>query len=236
VATALNISQDQVLNYALEVYESTAYQSTADINQLGTLWVAYVPTAQVSNLADQIKDKNSAFYNDLPDPYSQLSALVDPSFAVTSVPGPTNADGNSSSSQAASSASSTDKTREDVIIGVVTSLGALTILVLAFLIVRSVKQRRELAHHRLSDHTSAVGSQDQIVGARPDGQDFDQDSVGGQRRRSFYYAADSLRGYSDMASAAAEVTVSPDGAVRERRTIMPSMIGTPVLRDNTGGW
>ncbi|KAH9947458.1 hypothetical protein B0H21DRAFT_821903 [Amylocystis lapponica] len=238
VSTALNISQEHVLTFALQLYEPSSYQGVADASQLGTVWLAYIPNEQVSNLADQIKDVNSAFYTALGQPYKSLAGLIDPSFAVDSVQAPSNSDGGSSSSnsQSASSSGSSNKTREDVIIGVVTSLGALTLIVLVFLVLRSVKQRRELAHRRLSDPNAGANAQNVYVGARPDGQDFDQDSIGGQRRRSFYYAADSLRGFSDTATSAAGTTVSPDAGMRERRTVMPGMIGTPVLRDNTGGW
>ena len=68
------------------------------------------------------------------------------------------------------------------------------------------------------------------VGARPENQDFDRDSLGGQRRRSFYYAEDSLRG--------AETAGPSDAMMRERRpqVVNPQMIGAPVLRDNTMNW
>ena len=35
-----------------------------------------------------------------------------------------------------------------------------------------------------------------MAGVPEPGHEFDRDSVGGQRRRSFYYAEDSLRGYA----------------------------------------
>lgn len=100
---------------------------------------------------------------------------------------------------------------------------------LAFLVVRALKQRRDLAHRRLSD---APQGGDMYVGARPENQDFDRDSVGGQRRRSFYYAEDSLR---DGIPVGAGENVSEAG-MRERRPVNANMIGTPVLRDNTMNW
>jgi hypothetical protein len=172
--------------------------------------------------------KSSAFYTALGSPYDQLAAHVVPTYSVVAVdpdegnsPAPSN-DGATGGSQGASSSSS--KTREDAIIGVVSSLGAITLIVLAFLAVRAVKQRRALAHHRLSDQQAV----NDFVGARPENQDFDRDSVGGARRRSFYYAEDSLRGY--------EAAVASENMMRERRPVNAQMIGAPVLRDNTMNW
>ncbi|KAL6300111.1 hypothetical protein BKA93DRAFT_829390 [Sparassis latifolia] len=233
VYSALAIPSDQVMNYALQAYEPTSYEGPADVNQLGTIWLAYIPTNQVSTLAQQIKVSTSPFYTAAGEPYIELAAQVNPSFELDSVPSPNSGTGGSSASNstASTSNSSGSNSRKDAIIGVVSSLGAIALLVLAFLIVRAVKQRRELAHRRLSD---PVDTTNDFIGARPEGQEFDRDSLGGQRRRSFYYAADSLRGFADVAAAAAG-TASQDG-MRERRTVMPGMISAPVLRDNTMSW
>lgn len=229
-ASAMNISESQVMNDALVVYVPTSYTGPEDQDQLGTIWQGYIPTDNVSTLATLIKEKDSSFYTAAGQPFVQLAAQVNPSFELDSVPGSSGSSGSSSPGSAAtsSSSSSTNNAREDAIIGVVSSLGAIALIVLAYFVVRAIKQRRELAHHRLSD--PGVGSQ--FVGARPDGQEFDRDSLGGQRRRSFYYAADSLRGFADAADAATQV----GEAMRERRAVAPEMISAPVLRDNTMSW
>lgn len=224
----------QVATYALEMYVPASYTGTTDVGKLSTLFLAYIPSDQVDTLAQQIRAEQSQFYTRLAPPYSTLAHHVVASFPVdaasaSGAPGSSPVDSsNGNSSADTESTSSSSKTREDAIIGVVSSLGAITLLVLAFLVVRAVKQRRELAHRRLSDQSAA----DQYVGARPENQDFDRDSVGGARRRSFYYAEDSLRGF-EGARPAGDADVS---AMRERRPVNANMISTPVLRDNTMAW
>jgi len=106
-------------------------------------------------------------------------------------------------------------------------------LVLAFLVYRSIKRKREMAHRRLSD--PAAGGE--IVGARPEGREFDQDSVGGARRRSFYYAEDSLRGFQG----AGQEDVQYDSranvpGMSQRRNIVPAAISAPILRESSMNW
>jgi hypothetical protein len=68
------------------------------------------------------------------------------------------------------------KSRQDAHFGVVSAFGAIAAFVLVFLLYR-MKRRRELAHRRLNDpHTG------DRMGYRPEGQELDRYSVGGQRR------------------------------------------------------
>ncbi|KZT67093.1 hypothetical protein DAEQUDRAFT_673955 [Daedalea quercina L-15889] len=238
---ALNVSESQVQQYALQPWEPETYTGPEDEDELLTVWLAYIPSDQVNNLAEQIKVPTSSFYTALVSPYSTLAEQVDPSFQVDSVSvsgtggsssGSGSNTGSSSSNAASSSGSSASETRKNAIIGVVTSLGAVALIALAFLSIRAIKKRRELAHQRLAEPA------DMYDGSRPDGQEFDRDSVGGQRRRSFYFAADSLRGFSEVANSAAafDQRVSPDSGMRERRGVMPGAISTPILRENTMNW
>ena len=207
------------------------YTGPQDKNLLQTMYLGWIPTTSVDTLAQQLKVTSSAFYTALNPPQSDLAQHIVSSFPVENAPGTTgdNSGSGSSGSGSSASGSSSSKTREDAIIGVVTSLGAITLLILAFLVYRAIMQRRELAHRRLSDP-----HQTEFIGAPPDDHEFDRDSVGGQRRRSFYYAADSLRGFADhnaaASGAAAEDPFNP--TMRERRPV----IGTPILRDNTMNW
>ena len=210
------------------MYIPSDYTGPSDVNLLQTEFLAWIPKDAVDTLAQQLKVTSSAFYTALGAPYSDLASHVVSSFPVETTSGSDGSGtGNTGSSSVGTSASS--KTRENAIIGVVTSLGAITLLILAFLVYRAIKQRRELAHRRLSDP-----HQNDFIGAPPDNHEFDRDSVGGQRRRSFYYAADSLRGFAEhsapVPSAAAEDPFNP--GMRERRPV----IGTPILRDNTMNW
>ena len=214
--------------YELRVNVPDDYTSVSDMNLLQTMYLAYIPSDDVEPLAQQLKVASSQFYTALPTPYSELSAHVVSSFPVTSVPDTSSSSSGSSGSSGSSSGSSSSKTREDAIIGVVSSLGAITLLILAFLVARAVKQRRALAHRRLSDPREA-----EFVGAPPADHEFDRDSVGGQRRRSFYYAADSLRSMGEHSPSADDPFNPQAGAgMRERRPV----IGTPILRDNTMNW
>ncbi|TFK52699.1 hypothetical protein OE88DRAFT_1438612 [Heliocybe sulcata] len=222
------------MTYALQVYVPETYKTPADVAQLGTMWLGYVPSDMVDNLAQQIKAKQSAFYTGTSGLPAELAAHVDSSFAVTTYQNP---DGSSSGSGSSSSnantssspSSSSSKVRENAIIGIVSALGGVTLLVLSYLVYRSVKQRQELAHRRLSDPDPA--------GVPPPEHEFDRDSMGGQRRRSFYYAEDSLRGFGGQRQQEEmyDHRASPEG-MRERRPVMPGAISAPILRDNTMNW
>lgn len=220
---ALSLPPDQVKTYQLRVHVPDDYKSTDDMNLLETMWLGWVPSDSVDLLAQQLKVTSSAFYTALSSPYSDLAKHIVSSFPVRSVATDNTGTNGGSSEAESSGATGSSKTREDAIIGVVSSLGAITLLILAFLVFRAVKQRRELAHRRLSDP-----HEHDFIGAPPADHEFDRDSVGGQRRRSFYYAADSLRGAESH-----EVTEDPfNPGMRERRPV----IGTPILRDNTMNW
>ncbi|KAG0704771.1 hypothetical protein DFH29DRAFT_981268 [Suillus ampliporus] len=223
IATALGIDASQVLNYQLMAYEPSTYTGPQDIAQLGTIWEGYIPSDQVSTLASLISNKKSSFYTgqdgNIP---TALAECVDPTLDLSSISGPT-AGGSSSSS-------SSSQVRQDAIIGVVTSLGAIALIILAIVAYRYYKRRKEIAHHRLSDPDGGA------AGVRPEGQDFDRDSIGGQRRRSFYYAEDSLRGYQGVRrdDEAHDRRVTP--VMRERRILNPGTISAPILRESSMNW
>jgi hypothetical protein len=211
----------------------STYETPADQSVLGTMWLGYIPSDLVDTLAAEIKAKQSAFYTGVPDTVAQaLAAHVNTGFSITSVADPNLSPGSSSSSPGpgtVGSTSSDGKARQDAIIGVVSALGAIAVLVLVFLVYRSMKRRKELAHRRLSDPP------DDVVGTRPEGREFDQDSVGGARRRSFYYAEDSLRGYAGEGNE----DVGPPPAnpqITQRRNVVPAAISAPILRESSMNW
>ncbi|EIW81240.1 hypothetical protein CONPUDRAFT_56067, partial [Coniophora puteana RWD-64-598 SS2] len=180
----------------------------------------YLPQDQVSTLASLISDEHSEFYTAQSGIAFELAACVDPALAITSISGPK---GSNSSSDSNSS-----RVRRDAIIGVCSSLGGIALIVLAYIAYRAVKRRRELAHRRLSDPGD-------LAGARPDGQAFDQDSIGGQRRRSFYYAEDNIRGQQGV-RADEEQYDQYSQAMRERRNITPGAISAPILQQSSMNW
>jgi hypothetical protein len=225
---------EQVNTFALQVHVPASYQGPQDTPLLGTVFLGYIPADQVDTLAAMIKAKNSAFYTGTSGVPEQLAARVDSGFAINSITDPNvpNKDGAGGSSAKSSNQA---RIRQDAIIGVVSALGSITIVILAFLVYRSYSRRKELAHRRLSD--PPVEHDGALVGHRPSGQDFDQDSVGGQRRRSFYYAEDSLRGFraQEEEPATFDHRTSPT-SMRERRPVVPAAISAPILRDNTMNW
>ena len=218
---------DQVKSYALQVWVPNSYKGPSDISQLGTTWLGYIPTPLVETLAAQIKVKTSLFYTGKSSPYSDLASHVDPAFDIMTVTATTGIPGSGGSNNDTSGGTSDDsRTRENAIIGVVSALGGVTLIVLGYLIYRAVQKRRELAHRRLSDPPA-----NPFVGEAPPNRNFDQDSIGGQRRRSFYFAEDSLRGFSDYSGDGARL--SPEQTSGLSRRPIAGNIGPPVMRENS---
>lgn len=212
----------------MQVYVPTTYTSPSDASLLGCTWIGWIPTDVVDTLAAQIKTKTSPFYSNVPNGVAKdLASRVVSGYNILSVPNPTSSNGGTSGDSGGSGGlGDNGKSRRDAIIGVVSALGAIALLVLVFLVCRSIKRRRAYAHRRLSDSPD-------VLGVRPEGRQFDQDSVGGARRRSFYYAEDSLRGY--------EQTNVHDGSqsqmMSQRRPMVePGVISGPMLTGSTMNW
>jgi hypothetical protein len=185
-----------------------------------------------------MKASSSDFYK-VPGIAGQLAARVDAGFPINAIPDPrtSNPGSNGTKGGAAngSGSSAASRTRQDAIIGVVSALGGIAICVLVFLVYRSFKRRQELAHRRMSDPPQGY------VGERPD-RDFDQDSVGGQRRRSFYFAEDSLsyaaqQEQAQMRQMEAENPFSdPNSARVVQRRVAPTAISAPILQQSSMNW
>jgi hypothetical protein len=176
-----------------------------------------------------MRAKQSPFYTAGEGIPQQLAAHVDPSYAITTDPITDPPPGTSGESTSANS-SGGNSARLDAIIGVCSALGGIALCILVWMVVRNIKRNRLMAHRRLSDPP---------VGATPaPGQDFDRDSVGGQRRRSFYYAEDSLRGFGEppMEETYHHQSEYPAGMRERRPPIEPGAISAPILRDNTLNW
>jgi hypothetical protein len=245
IATALNISLPDTPPFALQVFVPATYEGPSDAPMLLTEYLFYLQEDLVPVLANQIKVISSPFYT-IGQPYGELAKQVDAAFALTSVPNPNTVPGATS---AASSGG--NKSRTATIIGVVSALGGLALVILGILIFNGVKRSRELRHQRLSDPNLPNDPY-------PDrtGRDFDQDSVGGARRRSFYFAEDSLRGQSQtaeqstvpMAQAQTQFVVQPESQIqyisrtspeniRERRApVVPGTISAPILTQSSLNW
>jgi hypothetical protein len=228
---SLYIVAGTVQTLYLQAYVPDTYQGPSDIDMLRTLYMGYIPTSAVDTLAAQIKARSSDFYTNTTGITNELASHVDDTFAINTVSDPNaGTDGSGTGESTNGSSGSGSKTRQDAIIGVVSALGALAVLILGFLIHRSWKRRQEFAHRRLSDPDRVA------VGARPEGQEFDRDSLGGQRRRSFYYAEDSLVGAQGGGDDRFDYHASPDNGMRERRPIVPGTISSPYLQQSSMNW
>ncbi len=244
ISRALNISETETPGFALQVYVPDTYTGPKDVDLLRTEYLFYLPPDQVSVLANEIRVQSSPFYS-IEEPYKDLAAQVDPAFALNSVANPSAVPG------ATSATSRGNKSRTATIIGVVSTLGGLALIALGILIFNGVKRSRQLRHQRLSDaHLPNDPYTDRT------GRDFDQDSVGGPRRRSFYFAEDSLRGQPQtaeqstvpVARAQTQYVVQPGSQIqyspraspeniRERRApVMPSAISAPILTQSSLNW
>ena len=220
---------DQVKTFALQVWVPNSYKGPSDVSQLGTTYLGYVPTPLVETLAAQIKAKTSLFYMGQPSPYKDLASHVDASFDITTVTATAGIPGSGGSNNGSPSGATGDsRTRENAIIGVVSALGGITLIVLGYLIYRAVQKRRELAHRRLSDPPT-----NPFIGEAPPNRNFDQDSIGGQRRRSFYFAEDSLRGFSEPNYTNDGARLSPEQVSGLNRRPIAGNIGPPVMRENS---
>jgi hypothetical protein len=216
----------------LQAYVPATYKGPEDVDKLGTMYLGYIPSDLVNTLAAEIKVQSSQFYTGSTGIAQQLAQRVDSSFSINSVADPNaGTDGNGSGANKISgSTASSAKTRQDAIIGVVSALGVVAVLILGYLIYRSWRRRQEFAHRRLSDPAQTA------IGARPQGQEFDRDSLGGQRRRSFYYAEDSLSGGQGGGDEHYDYHASPDNGMRERRPIIPGTISSPYLQQSSMNW
>lgn len=220
------------------------YQGPGDVDMLLTEYLFYLPNDQVPVLANQLKVQSSPFYQ-VDFPFRQISMNVDASFALTSIANPNVIPGSPSAAT-----SHGDNSRTDTIIGVVSGLGGLALIILGVLVFNGVKRSRELRHRRLSDPNVPNDPY-------PDraGRDFDEDSIGGQRRRSFYFAEDSLRGQQTaeqsalpLAQAPTQYVVQPGPQIqysqrtspesmRDRRPpVGPVSISAPVLTQSSLNW
>ncbi|KAJ3896925.1 hypothetical protein GG344DRAFT_85038 [Lentinula edodes] len=228
---SLGLTADQVKTWTLQVNIPSDYTGPSDADLLETMYLVYIPSSSVSSLQDQIKAQQSAFYTGVDNSVAQqLASLVNSGWNLLSIAAPddSGSTGSSSSDSDTGASSSDNKSKEDAIIGVTASLGGIAICVLGFLIYRSYKRRKELAHRRLSEPTGTAGY-------RPEGREFDQDSVGGQRRRSFYFAEDSLRGYQGDRVDDSHFDART-GQMSQRRNVMPAAISAPILRESSMNW
>lgn len=128
----------------LQAYMPETYRTPADVAQLGTMICAYIPKAQVNTLASEIENKSSKLYTGSTGIAQQLAQHISSEFGLETVVDP-NAGTNGSTGTGSSSSS---KKKHNIIIGVVSALGAIALIILALLIYRFHQRRQKLGHER----------------------------------------------------------------------------------------
>ncbi|KAF8584723.1 hypothetical protein K439DRAFT_1345301, partial [Ramaria rubella] len=221
--TALSINDSDVLTYALQVQIPQGW--SGDLTALGTMYLAYIPSDQINQLSALLRATNSKFYNQS-GIAGQLANLVVPSFSLVSVtPGSASTTGSGSGSSASSSGS---KTRTDAIIGVCAAVGGIAALVGIWWVVRYI-QRKQAAKHRRLSNLSDPNMSNGVYGTQHD-----------DRRTSFFYAEDELRGgYVQQAPTSftqPTVRQAAEGSMQQRIVPQHAPISAPVLQQNSLNW
>ncbi|KAE9402776.1 hypothetical protein BT96DRAFT_917901 [Gymnopus androsaceus JB14] len=147
--TALSLNSNQVLTWGLQVHIPTDYTGAADAALLETMYLVYIPSNTISNLQDQIRDNQSAFYTSVTVPIAQqLVSLVNSGEDIVVSSSPI-----SSSLPITSTASPSQKHSEPVkaiIGGVIGGVAALCVLVFSsWLVHRHWRGRKQLQDQRM---------------------------------------------------------------------------------------
>lgn len=161
-----------VLTYALQV--QIPQEWSGDSDALGTMYLAYIPQAQVDPLSSMIHTMSSSFYAQA-GVAGQLANSVVPSFPVAAA---LNAlSGTTTSSGAQSSVT----TPTIIILSISVICFSIGTLVVIWWTVRYVRRKRETRHRRLSEFSDPNWSGG-IYATHDD-----------DRRTSFFYASDQLQ-------------------------------------------
>lgn len=247
VVNALRIPQANVVMLALEAFIPEGWNK--DPKSLLTLVEMYIPQESVDELAAQLKAANSRFYTAQGNQVeTALVAEVDPSYPLTSgssnnAPGSGPA-GNLGGLIAPTGSDGKDDARQRAIIGVCAAVGGALALALAYWLYKYIQRQREGGHRRLNEGQLAYGGPG--YGAVAAGPVMAQERG---RRDSFFFAADSLRGYEDgtarmydddtydhrSASGHGHGAMVPPRSPQQG-PIVPSSISAPILRQNTLNW
>jgi hypothetical protein len=212
-----------VKTYALQVEVPEDWHG--DLNTLGTLFLAYIPGDQVDNLASIMRVPNSPFYKQ-PGIPGELANLIIPSYSLLSVsPAGTTTETTGASN---SSGSNSNKTRTDAVIGVCVAVGGIAALVGIWWLVRHL-QRQQAANHRRLSNLSDPNISNGVYGTQHD-----------DRRTSFFYAEDELRGgYVEDTGIYTQPEAPPveSSVMQQRRpTMQHAPISAPVLQQSSLNW
>ncbi|KAH7097616.1 hypothetical protein BKA62DRAFT_759811 [Auriculariales sp. MPI-PUGE-AT-0066] len=232
------------------------------------LLMLYLPADVVSDLQHQMITPNSDFYQRQNIPITkQLVMQVDPTYPLTSssasngAPKGTNAGGNLGGLLGDADSDNKDEARKRAIIGVCAAIGGALLIGAIWWGWRNHQLKQEQAHRRLSQNSDT-----QFAAAQGAGAMYGAAGYGGAgamqergRRDSFFFAADSLRGFEDGRFDDSETfdhrSMAPTtgGALSSRhghnagggygggdrhgqQPIQTGAISAPILRENTLNW
>jgi len=239
ITNALNLTADEVRTYALKAFAPASYQG--DITQLGTLFLAYIPKDTVNELAAQLPARNSAFYTASTGLPYDLAQLVDGTFPLLYVSG--GSSGSSSPGSPSGASGSNGNSRRNAIIGVCVAFGALGLIVVGWWIARVIRRKREAGHTRLvggggggtADYFASYGATAPSMQQAAPSSNLGVHGGIEERRRSFFFAEDELRGYDDGLRQEETTYVSRQSSGR-RGPIKPGAISAPILRESSLNW
>jgi len=217
----------------LEAYEPANYDG--DVDELLTLYLAYLNSTYVDDLQAQLLAPNSPLFSSSTGVAHQLAEFLDRSFPVRSVEG---APGGSAA--ATTSANNSANTRKNVIIGVFSAVAGILLLAAIWYGRRWHRRHLEAAHQQLSDPANGTGSPVGGLGV-PYGAYTPSRSPSPQsmheRRRSFFFAEDSLRGYMSGSTRDIdplhEYQTASQASVKRTSPISTHAISQPILRGAT---
>jgi hypothetical protein len=241
IASALGIPVDDVITYKLQVFVPTNYAGNAD--DLRTTYLAFIPTDLVPELQAQVTARNSGFYQNSSGPARQIANLVDPTYSITSVAnGPNSPNVGSPPPGVAPSSNlgTSNNTRRNAIIGVCATIGGIIFLIGLWFAFDKAKQRREQSHQRLvyggdGDYNNYGAARAQSPQSPPYENPFQHEDDMAERRRSFFFAEDSLRGYvQERDEEPVFMHRSPSGS--RRGPIQTQAISNPILRESSLNW
>jgi hypothetical protein len=185
----------------------------------------------------ELKAQNSPIFTNNTGIAGQLASFLDVSFNVLSVSNDPNQQSNSPNINSDASNNNGPSSSHQAIIGVCAAFGALAALVGAWWIYRTIQRKREQGHHRLS-----LGSDRQQNGyggtAHGGGYNAQQQAVQPsmeERRRSFFFAEDELRGYAGERSEE-DAYVRNISPTQRRSPINTAAISQPILRESSLNW
>lgn len=205
--------------YALQVAIPVNWDG--DLRQLATQCLLYMPTNAVQTLVASLRNVGSPFYAVTGEPGKLAQHIVPTSLVLITDPNnstPTNPSG----AAAAVTASKSNSKRTDAIIGVCSAVAGIAALAGIWWGLR-YWQKKQLAAHRRLSNLSDPNVSNGIYGTQHD-----------DRRTSFFYAEDELRGGYEAPVVMTGETIMTQ---RVRNTGNPhTPISAPVLQGSSLNW